>query len=99
MTEGKGKEIGMNSTVKIVYTVSPALSTFRSQPTELEVSLGKRKTLSCWNNGIPGMKVGGVRQITSPPGHAYGPKGLMPFIDGKTDVMFEIKVISCKKCK
>lgn len=45
--------------------------------------------------GIPGMKIGGIRRITSPPAHAYGPDGVPPFIDGDTVVVFEVTVINC----
>lgn len=97
ITDGDGKVVGKRSTVTISYTVYPVKSNFRSNPTELKVSLSGRKVLECWKLGIPGMKVGGVRNITSPPSHAYGPAGIPPFINGDTTVVFEVKVLSVNK--
>lgn len=83
------------STVTISYTMSAVDNQLTSPPARCNVSLGQRKTLSCWTVGIPGMKVGGVRRITSPPDHAYGSKGIPPFISGDTAVVFEVTVIKC----
>lgn len=37
-----------------------------------------------WQDGIPGMKVGGRRKLTVPPHLAYGPAGAGHFLSGKT---------------
>lgn len=37
-----------------------------------------------WQEGIPGMKVGGRRQLTIPPEQAYGPAGGGHRLSGKT---------------
>jgi peptidylprolyl isomerase len=37
-----------------------------------------------WQEGIPGMKVGGRRQLTIPPHKAYGPAGSGHRLSGKT---------------
>ena len=37
-----------------------------------------------WQEGIPGMKVGGRRQLTIPPEKAYGPAGGGHRLSGKT---------------
>ncbi len=37
-----------------------------------------------WQDGIPGMKVGGRRQLTIPPEQAYGPEGAGHRLSGKT---------------
>lgn len=37
-----------------------------------------------WQEGIPGMKVGGRRQLTVPPHQAYGPAGSGHRLSGKT---------------
>jgi peptidylprolyl isomerase len=37
-----------------------------------------------WQEGIPGMKVGGRRQLTIPPAQAYGPAGGGHRLSGKT---------------
>jgi peptidylprolyl isomerase len=37
-----------------------------------------------WQDGIPGMKVGGRRRLTIPPEQAYGPKGGGHRLSGQT---------------
>lgn len=37
-----------------------------------------------WQDGIPGMKVGGRRQLVVPPEQAYGPAGAGHRLSGKT---------------
>ncbi|MGO1838706.1 MAG: FKBP-type peptidyl-prolyl cis-trans isomerase [Candidatus Microbacterium stercoravium] len=45
-----------------------------------------------WQEGIPGMKVGGRRKLTIPPALAYGPAGSGHFLGGKT-LIFIIDLI------
>ncbi|GAB4582976.1 FKBP-type peptidyl-prolyl cis-trans isomerase [Nocardia sp. IFM 10818] len=43
-----------------------------------------RGLIQGWQEGIPGMKVGGRRQLTIPPHLAYGPAGSGHPLSGKT---------------
>ena len=46
-----------------------------------------------WQDGIPGMKVGGRRQLIIPPAQAYGPVGSGHQLSGKT-LIFVIDLLS-----
>jgi peptidylprolyl isomerase len=48
-----------------------------------------------WQEGIPGMKVGGRRQLTIPPAKAYGPAGGGHRLSGKT-LVFVIDLLDVK---
>jgi peptidylprolyl isomerase len=48
-----------------------------------------------WQDGIPGMKVGGRRQLTIPPEQAYGPAGGGHRLSGQT-LVFVIDLIAVK---
>ena len=48
-----------------------------------------------WKEGIPGMKVGGRRQLTVPPEKAYGPAGGGHRLSGKT-LVFVIDLLDVK---
>ena len=48
-----------------------------------------------WQDGIPGMKVGGRRQLTIPPEQAYGPAGGGHRLSGQTRV-FVIDLLAVK---
>jgi peptidylprolyl isomerase len=43
-----------------------------------------RGLIAGWQDGIPGMRVGGRRQLTIPPEQAYGPAGSGHQLSGKT---------------
>lgn len=49
-----------------------------------------------WQEGIPGMKEGGVRRLLIPYAWAYGINGSPPRIPPKADLVFEVKLISVK---
>jgi peptidylprolyl isomerase len=48
-----------------------------------------------WQEGIPGMKVGGRRQLTIPPEMAYGPEGAGHRLSGKT-LVFVIDLLDVR---
>ncbi|CAM06233.1 FKBP-type peptidyl-prolyl cis-trans isomerase [Saccharopolyspora erythraea] len=51
-----------------------------------------RRLVKGWQEGIPGMKAGGRRQLTVPPELAYGPAGGGHRLSGKT-LVFVIDLI------
>ncbi len=48
-----------------------------------------------WQDGIPGMKVGGRRQLVCPPNYAYGPAGSGPRLGGRT-LVFVIDLLGVR---
>lgn len=47
-----------------------------------------------WQEGVPGMKVGGKRRLIIPYAKAYGEAGNPPVIPAKADLVFDIEIIS-----
>jgi peptidylprolyl isomerase len=54
-----------------------------------------RGLIQGWQDGIPGMKVGGRRQLTIPPHLAYGPAGGGHRLSGKT-LVFVIDLLDAR---
>jgi peptidylprolyl isomerase len=54
-----------------------------------------RGLIQGWQEGIPGMKVGGRRQLTIPPEKAYGPAGGGHQLSGKT-LVFMIDLLDVR---
>ena len=52
-----------------------------------------RGLIAGWQEGIPGMKVGGRRELTIPPHLAYGPAGSVHRLGGKT-LVFVIDLLA-----
>lgn len=63
-----------------------------NQPIELTVAEGQ--LIDGWVKGVPGMKVGGVRQLEIPAAQAYGAQGSQPLIGPNTPLMFILRVES-----
>ena len=60
---------------------------------EITVTLGSNKVIRAWEEGLLGMRVGGVRRLVSPPNLAYGPRGAGE-IPGNAVLVFQMEVIS-----
>lgn len=54
-----------------------------------------RGLIQGWQDGIPGMKVGGRRQLVCPPNYAYGPAGSGHRLGGRT-LVFVIDLLGVR---
>ena len=93
---GEGKEAAAGGTVEVHY-VGVEFDTgeeFDSSWSRGEsITFPLRGLIQGWQDGIPGMKVGGRRQLTIPPELAYGPAGGGHPLSGKT-LVFVIDLLS-----
>ena len=58
----------------------------------ITVMLGAAMVIAGWDEGIPGMKVGGVRRLVIPPGSAYGSTRVASLPPNAT-LIFEITLV------
>jgi peptidylprolyl isomerase len=63
----------------------------RGEPIEFPL----RGLIQGWQDGIPGMKVGGRRRLVVPPEQAYGPAGTGHRLSGKT-LIFVIDLLEVR---
>jgi peptidylprolyl isomerase len=56
-------------------------------------NLGVSEVIKAWDEGVVGMKVGGVRQLIVPPDLGYGPAGSGP-IPSNAVLVFTIELVS-----
>ncbi len=87
ITVGDGAEAGPRSTVNVHYlgveyeTGEEFDSSWNSGQS---INFPLTSLIAGWQQGIPGMKVGGRRRLVVPPALAYGPAGGGHRLSGKT---------------
>ena len=59
-----------------------------------EFTLGKAEVMRGWEEGLPGMKVGGKRRLTVPPELAYGQAGAGDVIPPNATLTFEVELLA-----
>ncbi|GGF24898.1 FKBP-type peptidyl-prolyl cis-trans isomerase [Subtercola lobariae] len=98
IVEGDGPEAAAGSTVDVHYLgvdyeSGDEFDSSWSRGTSINFPL--RQLIAGWQQGIPGMKVGGRRQLTVPPELAYGPAGGGHQLSGRTLIfVIDLKGVS-----
>lgn len=97
-TVGTGTLVKAGDTVTVKYTGTLANgtvfdSTEKQGGTPATFPLGN--VIQGWQQGIPGMKVGGKRKLIIPPALGYGAQGTGP-IPGNATLTFEIELVDVK---
>ena len=58
--------------------------------------VGAGRVIQGWDEGVPGMKVGGHRVLTIPPEKAYGTQGIQDVIPPNATLIFEIDLVDVR---
>ncbi|BDI22135.1 FKBP-type peptidyl-prolyl cis-trans isomerase [Herbiconiux sp. L3-i23] len=87
IVEGDGPAAAASSTVNVhylgvEYETGEEFDSSWSRGQSINFPLNR--LVAGWQEGIPGMKVGGRRKLTIPPALAYGPAGAGHPLSGKT---------------
>jgi FKBP-type peptidyl-prolyl cis-trans isomerase FkpA len=92
---GDGNEVLPGRAVTVRYTGFLANGTkFDSNESDgFRFTPGARQVIAGWEQGVPGMRVGGKRQLIIPPALGYGAGGQGP-IPGNAVLVFNITAIS-----
>jgi FKBP-type peptidyl-prolyl cis-trans isomerase FkpA len=96
---GTGAEAKAGQTVFVHYTGTLMDGTqFDSSKDRgpFNFRLGAGQVIKGWDQGVAGMKVGGVRNLTIPADLAYGSRGAGGVIPPNADLKFEVELLDVK---
>lgn len=97
LREGAGPVAGKEARVAVHYMLwlsdGKLLESSRAMRTPQAFNLGKHEVIAGWEEGIPGMKVGGLRRLTIPPQLGYGAKGSGLRIPPNSTLVFEVELL------
>lgn len=94
---GDGAEVKPGATVTVNYegTLATTGQIFDKSKAPIDISLNQ--VIEGWQKGIPGMKVGGKRQLVIPAAEGYGAQGSGDgTIPANADLVFTVEVTAVK---
>ena len=103
---GKGNEAVPGKTVEVHYTGwlhDPAAKDMRGKQFDssrgrgpFSFPLGGGRVIKGWDEGVAGMKVGGMRTLVIPPELGYGARGAGGVIPPNATLVFEVELLDVK---
>jgi FKBP-type peptidyl-prolyl cis-trans isomerase FkpA len=97
LTVGTGDAAGRGQTATMRYTgwLADGSEFDSNQAAGFSFVLGKGEVIAGWEMGVPGMQVGGTRQLIIPPALGYGAAGTGP-IPGNAVMVFNVTLVSAR---
>ncbi len=100
VTVGTGRVAKAGDTAVVHYTGTltdgTVFDSSRKHGQPFDFELGSGRVIKGWDQGVPGMKIGGRRKLTIPSDLAYGDRGMPPLIPPKATLVFDIELIDLR---
>ncbi|MGH3657335.1 MAG: FKBP-type peptidyl-prolyl cis-trans isomerase [Micromonosporaceae bacterium] len=97
---GTGGEARSGNTVAVHYvgtlTDGQKFDSSRDRGEPFQFTLGAGEVIAGWDQGVAGMRVGGVRKLVVPPHLGYGARGFPPVIPQNATLMFEVELLDVR---
>ena len=97
---GTGAEAKAGQTVTVHYTGwltnGKKFDSSKDRNEPFVFHLGAGEVIKGWDEGVQGMKVGGVRNLTIPPSLGYGAQGAGGAIPPNATLKFEVELLGVK---
>jgi len=100
MKVGTGTEAASGKSVTVHYvgtlTNGKKFDSSRDRGEGFKFKLGAGQVIKGWDQGVLGMKVGGLRKLTIAPDLAYGSRGFPPVIPPDSTLVFEVELLDVR---
>lgn len=97
---GTGAEARAGSSVTVHYvgtlTSGAKFDSSRDRGQGFNFQLGAGRVIKGWDQGVAGMRVGGIRKLTIPPELGYGARGFPPVIPPNSTLIFEVELLDVR---
>ncbi len=97
---GTGAEAKAGHTVSVHYvgtlTNGSKFDSSRDRGKPFEFKLGAGMVIQGWDQGVAGMKIGGLRKLTIPPELGYGARGAGGVIPPHATLIFEVELLGLR---
>lgn len=97
LTVGTGDEATSGATVTVHYegwlSNGTKFDSSRDRNLPFDFLLGAGSVIRGWDEGVAGMRVGGIRKLVIPPALGYGVGGSLPTIPGNATLVFDIELL------
>ncbi|MCP3059179.1 FKBP-type peptidyl-prolyl cis-trans isomerase [Myxococcus sp. K38C18041901] len=97
---GTGAEATAGKSVTVHYvgtlTDGKKFDSSRDRGQGFTFRLGAGQVIQGWDQGVAGMKVGGVRKLTIPPELGYGARGAGGVIPPNATLVFEVELLDVR---
>jgi len=94
---GTGAEAVAGKSVTVHYvgtlTTGDKFDSSRDRNQGFSFTLGAGMVIKGWDQGVAGMKIGGLRKLTIPPELGYGAGGYPPVIPPNSTLIFEVELL------
>lgn len=98
---GTGDEAKKGDTVEVHYVGTlldgKKFDSSHDRSETFKFKIGEGRVIKGWDEGVPGMKEGGKRELTIPAEMAYGSRGAGAVIPPNATLKFEVELVSIKK--
>jgi FKBP-type peptidyl-prolyl cis-trans isomerase len=100
LTVGQGDEAIAGNTVVVHYTGwltnGTKFDSSKDRGDPFDFPLGAGHVIRGWDQGVAGMKVGGIRKLTIPPELGYGARGAGGVIPPNATLIFEVELLAVR---
>ena len=97
---GEGEEAAKGDTLEVHYEGrledGTKFDASRDHGSTFEFQVGAGQVIQGWDEGLIGMKIGGIRELTIPPELGYGAQGAPPAIPPNSTLVFEVELVDIK---